>query len=259
MSTLKIGQSASFELAAGQKISITAATGATGYAVRYTGSTETGTVSLASGESATLGEYFLPQNILVACVAGTLTYEVTQSTDVIQSGPLFRLGGNVVVSSCDGAPEDAAQAAVTINPTGDDNALVYTAVQYGARGNLISIAYVNPSANNAALAVTVSGQAISVSLATNGGGSITSTAAQVLAAIEAHPVASTMVTVADAADNDGSGVVTAIAADFLEGGEGTLIGVAGPGSLVIDYDNGDIYRNSGTLAAPAWAQLADVA
>lgn len=163
-----------------------------------------------------------------------------------------------------GAPVDAAQAAATVNPAGDDNALTFTARAYGAEGNAISVAYTDPGANDAALSVSVFRQAITVSLATGEAGAITSTAAEVKAAIEAHVAANDLVTVAiDASDSgsadDGSGVVTAMAATALEGGAGTGIGILQPGGLLIDTTNADVYRNSGTLAAPAFTQLGDAA
>jgi hypothetical protein len=51
---------------------------------------------------------------------------------------------------------------------------------------------------------------ISVSLATGSGGAITSTAAQVLAAINANAAANVLVTAMNAASNSGAGVVTAL-------------------------------------------------
>lgn len=161
-----------------------------------------------------------------------------------------------------GAPEDAAQATLTINPTGDDNSLIFTARAYGAEGNGITVAYVAPAGATAALAVSVYRQAITVSLA-KAADAVTSTAAQVKAAIEAHGPAAELVTVAlDEADTNfvsGAGVVAAAAAAALEGGEGTGVGVVMPGGLLIDTENGAVYRNSGTLAAPAWTGLADAA
>ncbi|MCO1597087.1 M14 family metallopeptidase [Micromonospora sp. RHAY321] len=52
-------------------------------------------------------------------------------------------------------------------------------------GNDISVELVNPGAGNAALAVTVSGKAIRVALGTDGAGAVTSTAAEVVAALNA--------------------------------------------------------------------------
>ena len=57
-----------------------------------------------------------------------------------------------------------------------------------------------------------------MSLATNSGGAITSTATLVKAAIEANASANALVSVALAASNTGAGVVTAMAATNLTGG-----------------------------------------
>src|SRR4051794_10903504 len=60
-------------------------------------------------------------------------------------------------------------------------------------GNDLSAQLVDPHANNAALAVTVADKKITVSLATNATGAITSTAAQVIAAVNASPAASAVI------------------------------------------------------------------
>jgi len=114
----------------------------------------------------------------------------------------------------------ATDAALTTALTGDNNDIVYTAVTGGGLGNNISVQYINPSANSSPLDIDVVEDAIKVYLATDGSGVITTTGDLLKAAIEAHPVASTMVTVADAAANDGSGVVTAMATTYLSGGAG---------------------------------------
>lgn len=167
---------------------------------------------------------------------------------------------NSLVFEHNDTPADAAQATATLDPTGDDNSLIFTARGYGAGGNAISVTYADPGGTTAALAVSVFRQAITVSLA-RAASSITTTASQVKAAIEAHGEANSLVTVAldEADDNfdDGSGVVTAITKTALEGGAGTGIGIIKPGGLCIDTDNGLVYRNSGTLAAPAFTLLAD--
>ena len=55
MPTLKLGQSASLELPAGQRITITASTGGVAGITRKTGSTITGSATVMSGETVTLG------------------------------------------------------------------------------------------------------------------------------------------------------------------------------------------------------------
>lgn len=109
-------------------------------------------------------------------------------------------------------------AALTTALAGNNNDLTYTAVAAGADGNDITIAYVDPGANDAELGVVVTGTAIVVNLATDENGAITSTAAEVDAANDGEVAAAALVTPANAGGNDGSGVVTALAATPLTGG-----------------------------------------
>lgn len=127
----------------------------------------------------------------------------------------------LVAGSIDGT--GATDATLTVDPAGADNSLEYTAVTGGSIGNRISIEYVNPNANSSPLDVDVDGYAIIVYLATSGAGAITTIADDISAAIAAHPLASTMVTVADEAGNDGSGLVTDMARAYLSGGVGANI------------------------------------
>ena len=155
-------------------------------------------------------------------------------------------------------------ASANVNPTRNDNGLTFTAKTYGAAGNSINIRYTDPAANDAALSVSVAGPAITVSLATGGAGAITSTAAQVKDAVDASAAASALVSVAvmtsdSGVADDGSGVVTAMAATSLASGAGTGIGAVAPGALCIDTTNADVYRNDGTTAAPTWVKLGDAA
>lgn len=127
-------------------------------------------------------------------------------------------------------------AAYTTALTGTNNDLVYTAnpdnkLTRGTEGNEVTIAYVNAGASKPLL-VTVVNKAISVQLATNGSSVITSTANDVLAAIQASVEASTLVTVALAGGNDGSGVVTALTATNLTGGAGTNLVTTGDGVVI---------------------------
>ncbi len=72
--------------------------------------------------------------------------------------------------------------------------ITYTAdAGSGASGNLISIVYVDPAGNNQLLAVSVIDTAITVSLATDGVGAITSTATLIQAAVDIHGAASALV------------------------------------------------------------------
>ena len=112
-----------------------------------------------------------------------------------------------------------------------DNAITWTAIAPGTDGNSISVELIDPSANNAALSVSVSGTDITVNLATGPTGTITSTAAQVMAAIAASSEAAALVTTADTGTSDGSGAVVAAASANLASGA-----VSGGTSYTLDTD-----------------------
>lgn len=150
------------------------------------------------------------------------------------------------------APAASAQASLTTSLSGSDNDLVWIAAAYGADGNDISIAYVDPSANSAELSVEVNGEDIVVNLATDSEGAISSTAAEVEAAVEA---ATSLVTGANSGGDDGSGVVTALSKSYLTGGTGTFPGLAAIGARYTDTTNGNVYINAGSLAAPSWVLI----
>lgn len=75
-----------------------------------------------------------------------------------------------------------------------------------------------PSQQSAPVTVSVSGGDIVVTVATNGGGAATSTAAQIKTALEANTDVMKLVSVAYSGADDGTGVVTAMAATALSGG-----------------------------------------
>ncbi len=91
----------------------------------------------------------------------------------------------------------------------------------GADGNNITMIFLDPGVMNSPLSVSVSGQAITVSLATNGASAITSTADDVIATIQSDPAASFLVTTARKAGEDGSGVVSAQGVTNLANGSDT--------------------------------------
>ena len=109
-------------------------------------------------------------------------------------------------------------ATLTTSLVGDNNDLTYTAKAFGTGGNSISVAYIDPGGNDQALGIVVVGNAITVNLATGPAGAITSTATNVLDAIEASVDATALVGVALASGSDGTGVVTALTATNLTGG-----------------------------------------
>lgn len=269
-------------LPAGQVLSLDVASGATGTITRLADSVggEPFSPVVISGSDLAFGPYGAPRRYAIALSVGTLEYTIAPADPVSEDEGTAAYAtaaqGTLADSATQpadlaelhiqnaGVPADAVRATLSRNPAGDDNALTFTAVAYGVGGNSITIAYLDPSANDAALSVDVTGSAITVNLATDSGGLITSTAAEVLAAIEADALADALVTVAiDTGDSgvadDGSGVVTALASAPMTGGAGTGIGQVVPGGLCSDTTNANIYRNDGTQAVPVWVQLADVA
>jgi hypothetical protein len=124
----------------------------------------------------------------------------------------------VVYASTAFASKTPAKASLTVNPDGNNNALLFTAVDNGHLTEDISVKYTDAGANKP-LVVTVSGRDIDIQLKTAAGGAIESTAAEVKAAVEASLMASNLVTVAHVSDTgtSGAGVVTAMAKAFLNG------------------------------------------
>ena len=110
----------------------------------------------------------------------------------------------------DSAP--ATKATLSVGAPSLNTGLTLTAKNAGAAGNSLAYHPRNPGAVNRPLTVTVgpngSGKLITVSLATNSAGAITSTAADVKAAIEAHAVASTLVDVTHIGSSTGAGIVS---------------------------------------------------
>lgn len=121
------------------------------------------------------------------------------------------------------------KASLTTALPGANNDLVHEAVTAGSSGNSITVQYVVAGADTP-LSVSVTGNAITVNSATDAGGLATSTAAQVAAAIAASGPASALITSSNAEGNDGTGVITALAATPLTGGESRRVG-SGSGSF----------------------------
>ncbi len=95
-----------------------------------------------------------------------------------------------------------------------NQSLTYTSLAASLAANDITIALVDPGAPGASLSVVTVGDAITVNLATDGGGLITSTGNAVKAAINADPSASLLVLVS----GTNASAVTALAATNLAGG-----------------------------------------
>jgi hypothetical protein len=127
-----------------------------------------------------------------------------------------------LASNGDGYLKASVAASVSTGVIADDNAITFTAVSGGKGGNDIAIALIDPSANDQELSTSVEGLLVKVSLKTGGAGAIESTAAEVIAAINADDAAILLLTADDNSTSDGSGVVEAVAATNLAGGSDTI-------------------------------------
>ncbi len=145
-----------------------------------------------------------------------IALDVSNGIDQLVSGDMVGASATVLLQSGEATP--ALPATLTTALAGANNDLRFQAVTPGVGGNTVTIEYLDPLANDSPLSITVTLSAIQVSLATGPAGAITSTAAQVAALIAGTPAAAALVWSQNAAGNDGTGVVTALAATPLTGG-----------------------------------------
>ena len=146
----------------------------------------------------------------------------------------------------------SAQAVLSTALAGANNDIDYTAVPYGAKGNNISIRYVDPGGASATLGVVVTGSLDTTLLITvnlgRAASAINTTGDLLKAALDTADV-SAYVTYADKAANDGSGLVTALAATPLAGGAGrTLFEVTGDVMVHFILKANEDLTGSGTIA-----------
>jgi hypothetical protein len=113
-------------------------------------------------------------------------------------------------------------ATLTTALTGTNNDIKFNSKLPGRLGNGISIRLFDPAAINASLVASVTGLDFTFSLATGAGGAITTTASQILTAVENLSDDDAYISATNAPGNDGTGVVTAMAKTYLTGGEGGL-------------------------------------
>lgn len=140
-------------------------------------------------------------------------------------------GGSIADTLAELTPKKGAAAALTTAIGVAHAELVFTAKERGPDGNDITIEYVDPVEANAAVAVEVTGNAIEVLLVPGEGGAITTTANDIIAAFADN----ILVSVAKKADNDGTGVVTAMEATALAGGQDST--PAKKGDMYFDATN----------------------
>jgi len=157
----------------------------------------------------------------------------TALTSAAAEGELISIKTPGCAAASDFAPADAVAdlvagaadgvaASLATGVINDNNAITYFAQKVGEDGNDITIAHIAPGAGPAALDVVVDGTDIVVNLGVDGAGSITSTAADVIAAIEAEDAALALVrpvsSIAGNVTSTGAGTMVAMAKTALAGG-----------------------------------------
>jgi hypothetical protein len=113
-------------------------------------------------------------------------------------------------SLTEATPVNGVKATLTLDPTGANNSVLYTAVGAGTRYNTISVRYVISGSGSAVLSITTASSVITVTA-----GSAT-TAQSVITAVTADATASTYVTAV--ASGTVSGTIAAIGPSALSGG-----------------------------------------
>jgi len=156
---------------------------------------------------------------------------------LVEASEAIAAGSRVVVSGTDGRINAASRPTAPTGTVGSNNAIRWTAREYSAAGNAIVIDIV-VSGNSTAFSISVSGTTITINSATNAGGAATSTAAEVIAAINAHATAKLLVTAANESTSTGAAAVADQTAMLAGGGNSlNILGIAeeaarAPGDLI---------------------------
>jgi phage tail sheath protein FI len=145
--------------------------------------------------------------------------------------------------------EGAIAASLSVGSVASNNGIKLTAASAGILGNDISVRVVSPGTNSASLAISVSGKAILISLATSNVGAVTTTAAQLLTALAASQAASLLVSGAAMDGSSGAGLVSPQATVFLTGGKDEAFPLNTPVLVAADRALAARAGTSGSLPA----------
>lgn len=141
----------------------------------------------------------------------------------------------------------ATSAALTIGTAILNDGLKLTAVKTGTEGNAISVEVLAPTAASSELAVTVTNNKISIQLASDESGALTTTATELASALMADPAAKALVTAV--ALGDGSGDVAPVSRSYLSGGENEPFPLKKPVAVVGSRKLIEKLGKEGTLPA----------
>ncbi len=144
---------------------------------------------------------------------GVRVVEINEGTRPIRTVSTSVIG--MVATAPNAAAGTAATLTIDFAATG--SGVTFTAVAAGTDANGIRIRYTDPGTESAALAVSVSGSDITVSLATDVAGDVISTAAEVAAAVNGEQAAADLVSATEA--GSGAATVSAVGFQNLTGGQ----------------------------------------
>lgn len=170
----------------------------------------------------------------------------------VSSGPRpIRTVNSAIIGVVGTAPgsESAVAASLQVGAAATNNGLTFTAATAGVGGNDVSIRIFNPGTNSATLSITVSGKAISISLATSGAGAATTTAAQLVTAFQGVAAATALASVTSVSGSTGAGVMTTQATTFLSGGLDAAFPLDTPVLVAADRTLAARLGTTGTLPA----------
>lgn len=167
-----------------------------------------------------LADTALNPSVTVAPAVGSSTGGKRVSVNLVFQGVAYTASD---IYDALAAKYGGAAAALTTALAGANNDLTFTARDSGNLSETTTIRYLDPAGPSVAQSVAVVGRAITVTLATSAGSAITSTAAQIRDAINGSAAASALVFAANAAANDGTGVVIAMAATPLTASGGKVV------------------------------------
>jgi hypothetical protein len=144
-----------------------------------------------------------------------------------EAGGAFNRGDKLTIDSvgrCVGVTAGDVAASLATGVVGSNNAITWTAKTPGPSGNSITVTLVDPGGTTAALSVDVAnnGLDITVSLA-RAASALSSTAQNVIDAIQANGAANALVSVANTSTSTGAGIVAAVSKTALAGGAGDII------------------------------------
>ena len=135
----------------------------------------------------------------------------SEGKKIVPAGTI--VGGNVFADPANKVADANNPAKGDLESTGTNNDITVT----NLTGSVIKVQLVDPAGNNKTLGLDLTTDTIKVMLATGGTGAITSTAADVIALLNANPITKAILVAANKGTDTGESVVTAVAAVTIDG------------------------------------------